>query len=613
MGTVVDKHSVRVRFKPDSREVWVVSGSTIREALFAAAIPVSMPCGGHGRCGSCLVFARGGLSSPSPDELRLLPAHKAGARLACVARLEGDAEITIPRSSRVTIDKMATRGRRRGVYRLNPGVAKVFLGGRKSSALGALRRKHGLGPEDIALAGTNPDLMDAGLRADPQWCLGLHSRATLVVMDRQIVGFEAGDTTREAYGIALDVGTNTVVACLVDLRTGAVLGVASTINPQVVHGDDVISRIRFAKNPGGLELLRLEIVNLINGLVDEIVRSLKLDRQRIYLVSAVGNTAMQHILMGISPVDLGRAPYRARLVTSVETLASRIGIGANRDCKLFLPPVVGGFVGGDLVALIVSQGLERRKRPVLAVDLGTNGELVLAGGGKLVACSTAAGPAFEGERISAGVRAIKGAIEDVRIAGKGIQVKTIGGKKPVGLCGSGLVALVAELVRTGVIDPTGRMKTAREISKAALARRVSDGELGREFLIWPRPQISLRQGDVREVQLGKAALCAGMKVLCGAAGVDPADISEVMVAGSFGSALKPSSIRGIGLVPAEMSPKIRVIGNSAIEGAKLFLVSDKAREDAKRIAAETEHVELFTRTEFKDEFYASMGFPQAGC
>jgi uncharacterized 2Fe-2S/4Fe-4S cluster protein (DUF4445 family) len=606
----VDKHSVRVRFKPDSREVWVVSGSTIRDALFAAAIPISMPCGGHGRCGGCLVFAEGGVSRPAGDELGRVPPRMKGARLACVATIEGDAEITIPPSSRVAIDKMATKGTRRGTYRLSPGVAKVFLGKRKPAALDMLRKKYGIGLEDITLGMTNPELMDADLRADPQWCLGLHSNATVVAAEKEIVGFEAGDTARECYGIALDVGTNTVVASLVDLGTGTELGVASTINPQVIHGDDVISRIRFAKTPGGLDLLRLEIVNLVNGLIQELVRTLKTDRQRIYLISAVGNTAMQHILMGISPVDLGRAPYRARLVSSVETLAARVGIAVHRDARLFLPPVVGGFVGGDLVALVVSQGLHRRKRPVVAVDLGTNGEIVLATCGKISACSTAAGPAFEGERISAGVRAINGAIEDVRITRRGLKIKSIGDARPVGLCGSGLLAAVAELVRVGVIDATGRMRTPEETADLVLADRILESESGREFVLWRDPQISLRQGDIREVQLGKAALCAGIRVLCRVAGIALDEIGEVLIAGSFGSALKPSSIRMIGLLPGECRPRIRVIGNSAIEGAKLFLVSDRSREDAKRIAAETEHVELFTRAEFKDEFYGSMGFPR---
>jgi uncharacterized 2Fe-2S/4Fe-4S cluster protein (DUF4445 family) len=585
----VEKHSVRVTFKPDSREVWVVSGASVREALFAAAIPVSMPCGGHGRCGRCLVFAEGALSRPTAEELRRVPPGMKGARLACVARIEGEAEITIPPSSRVAIGKIAARGSRRRAYAVRPGISKVYLGGRRPERLGAALRKHGLTIGDVAPGG-NTDL-------------------TLVAAGRETIGIEAGNTLREFYGLALDLGTNTVVASLVDLTTGRELGVASTTNPQVIHGDDVISRLRFAKTPGGLELLRLEMANLINGLVEEMARSLKIDRRRIYLASAVGNTAMQHIFLGVSPVDLGRAPYRARVVGPVETLASKVGLHIHPGARVMMPPVVGGFVGGDLVALVISQGLRGRKRPVMAIDLGTNGEIVLAAGGRLAACSTAAGPAFEGERISSGVRAIAGAIEDVKVTRRGIKLTSIGQGRPVGLCGSGLLAAVAELVRWGVVEPSGRLKPRQEIGDRRLAARIFEDDLGRGFVLAERPMISLRQGDIREVQLGKAAISSGIKVLCRVVGVDISQIGEVLIAGSFGSALKASSVRAVGIFPGSSKARIRVIGNSAIEGAKLLLISERARADAERIAAETEHVELFTRADFKDEFYAGIGFP----
>ncbi|MFZ1946245.1 MAG: ASKHA domain-containing protein, partial [bacterium] len=454
----MDRQSVRVTIKPGSREVWVVSGSTIKEALLAAAVPISMPCGGHGRCGRCVVSVQGGVSAITPEEKRRLPGRGRNVRLACLARILDRATVTVPTSSRVTVQKMASRGTTSGSYRFSPGVTKIFLGKRHAPTLRRLKQDYGISLEDIDLSATDPALMEPALREDHQWRLGLHSNVTAVVTRGEIIGLEAGDTTRECFGAAVDVGTNTVVCSLVNLASGREMGTASTINPQVMHGDDVISRIRFAKTAGGLELLRAEIVNLINGLLEEITGSLGIDRRRIYLVSAVGNTAMQHILAGISPLDLGRAPYRARTVAPVETLAARAGISANRDCRLVMPPVLGGFVGGDLVALVVSQSLAKARRPVLAVDLGTNGEIVLASKGRIAACSTAAGPAFEGERISAGVRAIQGAVEAVRITRQAVNLETIGGGKPVGLCGSGLLGAIAELVRTGVIDPTGRIR-----------------------------------------------------------------------------------------------------------------------------------------------------------
>ena len=329
------------------------------------------------------------------------------------------------------------------------------------------------------------------------------------------------------------------------------------------------------------------------------------------MCSAVGNTAMQHILVGISPVDLGRAPYRATLTSSVETLASRSGMAGHPDCRLLMPPVIGGFVGGDLVALVVSQSLHRRRVPVMAVDLGTNGEIVLSAKGHVAACSTAAGPAFEGERIGYGVRAITGAIEDVRIVRGRIELKCIGRSRPVGLCGSGLIAAISELLRVGVIEAGGRIKVPEELKMGSLAARIVTGGSGREFVLAERPTVRLRQGDIREVQLGKAAMCAGIRVLASAVGVKLETIGSILIAGSFGSSLRPSHLRRLGLIPPEFRGRVRIIGNSAIEGAKIFLTSRRARREAEQVVRQAEHIELFSLAEFKQEFYDSMAFPLA--
>jgi uncharacterized 2Fe-2S/4Fe-4S cluster protein (DUF4445 family) len=311
----------------------------------------------------------------------------------------------------------------------------------------------------------------------------------------------------------------------------------------------------------------------------------------------------------VSPVDLGRAPYRAKLISAVEALALTSGLHAHPACRLLMPPPIGGFVGGDLVALIVSQSLHKRRVPTLAIDLGTNGEIVLATAGRLAACSTAAGPAFEGERISSGVRAITGAIEDVRVSRNNIKLATIGGAEPVGLCGSGLIAAVSELLRRGVIQPSGRIRAPEEVRSGWLASRIAPGDRGREFILTDSPPIRIRQGDVREVQLGKAAICAGIKVLCSLTGTDVSSIKTVLISGSFGSALRPSCISRLGMLPAGMRARIEVIGNSAIEGAKILLTSREARRKAEELALAANHVELFSRPEFKAEFYDSMGFP----
>ena len=318
---------------------------------------------------------------------------------------------------------------------------------------------------------------------------------------------------------------------------------------------------------------------------------------------------MQYILLGISPVDLGRAPYRAKLLSSVEASAIRYGIRANPICRLYVPPPIGGFVGGDMVSLMIANRLHRRRKPVLAIDLGTNGEIAVAYDGRVFACSTAAGPAFEGERISCGMRATSGAIERVGIGKQGIRLKIVGDTKPVGLCGSGLISLVTELLDAGVLESSGRLKASSEIAKPWLARRVIEGDFGREFVIHRSRRITLRQGDIREIQLGKAAISAGIRVLCSVAGLKPSGIKEAFVAGGFGSSLLGRDLKRIGILPADFCGRVRIVGNGAIEGAKILLTSEKARHEASQVASLTQHVRLFTQEEFKEEFYGSMHFP----
>lgn len=607
----VVRQSVRVLIKPDNKEVWVVSGSTVAEALFAASIPITMPCGVGGRCGKCVVVVKGGVMAADDDERRRIRSRKKGARLACRARITGDCEVTIPASSRISIQKIETRGKASHAYRFEPSVYKLYLGEFDRTyreGLQVLRKTYEINSREIVLEMTNPNLLDDALRNDPEYLVAEHTGGTIVAGRNDIMGFEAGDTTDECYGVAFDVGTNTIVGSLVDLVGGREIGAVSTVNPQVTHGDDVVSRIRFAKSAGGLDLLRHEVGNAMNGLLEVMLKKFKIDGRLVYACTAVGNTVMQHILVGVSPEGLGRAPYRAKLMSAVETVASRTGVEGHHTCRLFVPAPIGGFVGGDIISLIISQSLHRQKKPVLGIDIGTNGEIVLAAGGKIAACSTAAGPAFEGERISSGVRAIEGAVERVSIRAGRVEHRTIGGKPPIGLCGSGVISLVAELLRKGVLEESGRMRAPEEIRDKSLAKLVVPGQGGREFILKSRPDIRLRQGDIREVQLGKAAISAGIKVLCSLTGIDMARIATVYVAGGFGSSLRAADLRRLGLLPEGLGGRVRVVGNAAIEGAKILLTSLEARDEAGRIAREARHVELFSEPAFNEEFYRSMEF-----
>ncbi|MGQ9602894.1 MAG: ASKHA domain-containing protein [bacterium] len=600
---------VRVVFTPDSKEVWVVSGSTVADALLAASIPIMMPCGGHGRCGKCLVEVRGLVSKPSQEELALLAGKSKGLRLACMTRIEGNTEVFIPHSSRSSVQMIKAEGKASGNYRFHPGVAKLYVGSEQSSEKWKKLESLGIGPEEITLCMMDKRFSDQELLNDPHWNLGLRSDATVVVIQNEIVSFEAGNTESECYGVAIDIGTNTIVCSLVDLSDGRELATASAVNPQVAHGDDVVSRIRFCKKPGGLDLLRFEVIHIINGLVEEVTSRCNVASEHIYLYTAVGNSAMQHIFLGVSPVDLGRAPYRSKLTCHVDVPAKDLSLPCNRVCRLLMPKSIGGFVGSDLVAFIVSQALHKRSDAVLGIDLGTNGEIVLAKEGKIYACSTACGPAFEGERIVNGIRAVEGAIEDVRVAEDRIFLKTIGDLEPIGICGSGLVAAIAELLNAGVIEKSGRIKSHEEMEHGFLKGLVVEGARGRELLLSEKPGIVLTQSDIREVQLAKAAIAAGIRVLAELSGTRIEEIATAYVGGGFGSSLEGSRFLTLGFLPQGFKGDVVTVGNAAIEGAKMILTSIEAREAAKVVSEQAEHIELFTFPGFKAEFYKGIPFP----
>ncbi len=600
---------VRVVIMPDSREVWVLSGSTVVDALLAASIPLMMPCGGHGRCGKCLVQVRGLVSKPSQEELALLVGKPEGLRLACMTRIEGDTEVVVPYSSRASVQKIEIGGRTSGSYQFDPGIIKFYLAEEKTSESWRKLESLGIGTEEITLCMMDKRFPDETLLNDPRWNLGLRRDATLVVIQNEIVGFEAGDTRSECFGVAIDIGTNTIVCSLVDLTDGHEIATVSAVNPQVAHGDDVVSRIRFCKKPGGLDLLRFELIHIVKGLVHELVSHSNVSSQRIYLYTAVGNTAMQHIFLGISPVDLGRAPYRGKLTCHVDIPAKDLSLPCNRVCRLLMPKAIGGFVGSDLVAFVVSQSLHRRGEPVLGIDLGTNGEIVLAKEGKMLACSTACGPAFEGERIVNGMRAVEGAIEDVKLIDGRFLIKTIGNREPIGICGSGLVAAIAETLSAGLIEKSGRIKAPEEVESRFLRELISEGRNGREITLSQDPKIVLTQGDIREVQLAKAAIAAGIRVLAEISATRIDEIACAFVGGGFGSSIDGSRFLSLGFFPQGFKGDVVTVGNAAIEGAKMMLASVEARETAKAVAEQVEHIELFTCSEFKDEFYKSIPFP----
>jgi uncharacterized 2Fe-2S/4Fe-4S cluster protein (DUF4445 family) len=407
-------------------------------------------------------------------------------------------------------------------------------------------------------------------------------------------------------GAVADIGTTTVVVAVVDLRTGEQVGSASALNPQQVFGHDVISRITHA-GIRGVESLREPIVTAIEDLVLRVLAGAGEAVDALREIAICGNTTMVHLFLGIDPAPLGVAPYEPAFLSPVDRPAREIGLRRLPYAGAYVLPGVSAFIGSDVTAGVLATRIAERDRPTILLDLGTNGEIVLRTPDGLVAASTAAGPALEGASIAYGMRAEDGAIERTDVDGDGLRLTTIGDVAPRGLCGSGLLDLVAALLSVGVLDPSGRL---RDDTPHPLTSRVSDREGVRVFEV--APDVLLTQLDVRQVQLAKAAIASGIGLLLDSAGVSAADVTEVIVAGGFGYHVKASALVGIGMIPPEWADRVRFAGNAAKEGTMLALLDSDVRRRAEAIASHVTTVGLASRADFQVRFMGAIDFPPRG-
>ena len=406
---------------------------------------------------------------------------------------------------------------------------------------------------------------------------------------------------------AFDLGTTTIVCYLLDAKSGEELAVQSAQNPQAAFGADVIARASYALDHGG-EALRESALSALNSLLRSACSTAGRTAEQVVLASIVGNTVMQHLLLGYPIESLVRAPYVPFRSDLRVMRAQELGLAAHESCAVLLPPVIGGFVGADTVGCLSATAFAERKTPALMIDIGTNGELALTDGTRMVSCSTAAGPAFEGANISRGMRAFSGAIEHVWLENGAFRFKTIGNLPPVGICGSGLIELAALLSSEDVIEEGGRLA-----NNGALGERVIPDESGRPaFLVAERgadgTPILLTQKDVRELQLGKAAMRAGVETLLDALSLTACQVEQTLLAGAFGSHLSPAALCGIGLLPKELEAGAESIGNAAGEGAKLYLRSYELFLQTKELAEQTGYIELTLDKGFTDGTWTPCRF-----
>ncbi len=400
---------------------------------------------------------------------------------------------------------------------------------------------------------------------------------------------------------------------------GKEIASVARLNPQVKYGDDIISRIGFVqKSENGLQILQEEIVDAVNEIISELTYFAKIDRDDIYKIVFVGNTCMHHLLLGITPVFLASSPYLPAVRESISLKAEDIpGLFLSKTTEVFLLPNISAFIGADISAGIIANEIWKKDKNVLFVDLGTNGEIVLGVKGKLWACSTAVGPAFEGARISSGMRAAKGAIDRVKIKNDSIFYRVIENGKVRGLCGAGIIDIIAELLKLGIVEKSGKLIGRLECSHKVndeIKKRILKNKNGNKFLLIEGERtvsgeaIYLTQKDIREVQLAKAAVRTGIKIISKEANIAEGDIEEILLAGAFGNFIDKKNAVKIGLIPRLPLNRIKSVGNSAGKGAELALSSNMKRQLCEEVSKKVNYIELSSNPDFQREYIDELFF-----
>lgn len=575
--------------------------NTLLAAMVGGGVFVDAPCGGGGKCGKCRVLATGPLTPLTEEEQSLLSPEDraAGVRLACCARPLGDVTVMMAPQQAVHVQTAAAGGRET----LRPSVRRVAVAV-PAATLAAQR-------DDCARV--SDALTAAGVLA-VGWTLTARRHAPAALRERDgrisavLYGSRLLDVAADAplTGLALDIGTTTVVAYFYDLETGVQLCVQSGLNPQRAFGADVITRIAACAEPDGLAKLQRAVVGLLARLIESFCSDTGRPAASIYHVTVAANTTMLHLLAGIDPKNIAGAPFISATLFGFDLPARELGLPVCPDAPVTLLPSISSYVGADIVAGLTRCGLDRCTERVVYIDIGTNGEMAYCGGAgaPLLCCSTAAGPAFEGAHIRCGTGGVPGAISSVRLDNHTVVFDTIGGAAPVGLCGSGLIDAIAVLLRIGAIDETGRMADPEELDAPFCDGLNEEGD----FVFDYTRGILLTQQDVREVQLAKAAICAGILTMLHTAGVSVGQVDRVVLAGGFGAHIDPDNACAIGLLPPETAGRVEIVGNAAGLGAVSALLNAESLVRMRALAADCRYIELSGDPFFQDAYVEQMLF-----
>jgi uncharacterized 2Fe-2S/4Fe-4S cluster protein (DUF4445 family) len=598
-----------VDLEPIGRRIEVDPGTTLLEAAQKAGVDLVASCGGIGICGTCLVrIAQGEVTPVTLTEEESLDAAQleAGFRLACQAEPLSDIRLDIPPESLTAVQQMQVEGREAEVA-LSPMVNAVDLALEKPD-LEDLRSDIARVDEELARQGFAPvqgsleliGTLSKILRGS-DWKARLALRS--VNGSSQLVSVLPVDTP--LLGLAMDLGSTKVAIYLVDLCSGATIARTGVMNPQIAYGEDVVSRIAFANRAEeNRRLLQSRLVETINESLNTLCQEHLLSPEWVVDVVAVGNTAMHHLFCGLPVEQLGAAPYVPVVSEPLTFAAAEIGLAVARGAQVFMPANIAGYVGADHVSALLATQSYAADRTTLVVDIGTNTEISLTYKGNVFSCSCASGPAFEGAHIHDGMRAAPGAIDRVSIAGGQVHLTTIGNALPVGICGSGILNAVAQMLEANILDERGVMRngTERVRPRGRQAEFVlvsaEDSGHGRDIVVTRK--------DVNEIQLAKGAIRAGIEILLAEAGIAPIAIEEFIVAGAFGTHLDLSSALRVGMFPKIPLDRYHQVGNAAGVGAKEMLLSLPRRAEAARIVSGVNYIELTTHAGFTPQFVEAM-------
>lgn len=607
----------QIAFEPDGLRINVDLNINILDAMKICGIKIRSECGGRGVCGKCKVIVKNpeSLTNLSEREKELLSDQeiKKGYRLACQAYIKGNVTIFIPEESRVTKRKTLIEGVMQEIE-ISPLVEKFYIKMPKPSLQDlrtdferlneSLKEIYNLKELEIPLE----LLKTLPLRLrDANW------KVTITVWNKKkIMSIEPGNTTQRIYGIAIDIGTSKIIGYLVNLLDGKVVATHFVENPQIVYGEDIISRISHVmENPQALEEIHSLAIKAVNEIILKCCEKVSIKQTDIYEAVVVGNTAMHHFFLGINPKYLALSPYVPAIGNPVNVEAKKLKIYIHPHGNIHVLPVIAGFVGADAVGDILATRIFKSEKIRLTIDIGTNTEIVLGNKGELFTTSCASGPAFEGMHITHGMKAVEGAIEKVRIDPETFEVyyETIGGKEPVGICGSAMVDIVAEMFKSGLIDRKGKFNINKDTKRFQKMNEKYSFIIAKPNETKSGTPIVVTQSDIREIQLAKAAIYTGCSTLVRKRNIPIDVIDKIFVAGAFGNYLNIENAITIGLLPDVPLSKIEFVGNAAGSGAIMSLISKEEREKAEEVARRTKYVELAIDPSFHVELAASMYLP----